>query len=197
MADRYDYSHAARREKLISIINSVLFWVITVGGAIALAFVLVHFGLAKTTADASMEPTLQEGDRILVDRLRYKITSPKRNDVIVFCQDDDPDRKDAFYNVKRVVGLPGETVQIKNGGIYINGEEMTEKVAVDRMMISGLATYEIKLGDDEYFVLGDSRNSSEDSRYATIGNVKKSQIIGYAWIRLNKFAFVNSLNEIE
>ncbi len=197
MADRYDYSHAARREKFISIIFSALFWIGTVGGAIVLAFLLVHFGLAKTTADASMEPTLQEGDRILVDRMRYRIFKPKRNDVIVFCQDDNPDRKDAFYNIKRVVGLPGETIQIKNGGIYINGKEITEEVAVDRMMISGLATYEVKLGDDEFFVLGDARNSSEDSRYAAIGNVKKSQIIGYAWIRLNKPAFVNNLNQAE
>ena len=194
MADRYDYSHAARREKLISIIRSVLLWILAVGGAVALAYFLVHFGLAKTTVDASMSPTLDDGDRILVDRIRYKITKPKRNDIIVFCQDSDPDRKDAFYNVKRIVGLPGETIQIKNGGVFINGEEMTEAVNVDRMMIAGLATYEVKLGDDEYFVLGDARNSSEDSRYATIGNVKKSDIIGYAWIRLNKLSFVNNLN---
>ena len=194
MADRYDYSHAARREKLISIIRSILLWILAVGGAIALAFFLVHFGLAKTTVDASMAPTLDDGDRILVDRVRYKIFKPKRNDVIVFCQDSDPDRKDAFYNVKRIVGLPGETVQIKNGGVFINGEEMTEAVNVDRIMIAGLATYEVKLGDDEYFVLGDSRNSSEDSRYASIGNIKKSEIVGYAWIRLNRFSFVNNLN---
>ncbi|MBO4485145.1 MAG: signal peptidase I [Lachnospiraceae bacterium] len=194
MADRYDYSHAARREKLISIIRSVLLWILAVGGAVALAYFLVHFGLAKTTVDASMSPTLDDGDRILVDRIRYKITKPKRNDIIVFCQDSDPDRKDAFYNVKRIVGLPGETIQIKNGGVFINGEEMTEAVNVDRMMIAGLATYEVKLGDDEYFVLGDSRNSSEDSRYASIGNIKKSEIIGYAWIRLNRFSFVNNLN---
>ena len=194
MADRYDYSHAARREKLISIIRSILLWILAVGGAIALAYFLVHFGLAKTTVDASMAPTLDDGDRILVDRIRYRIVKPKRNDIIVFCQDSNPDRKDAFYNVKRIVGLPGETIQIKNGGIFINGEEMTEAVNVDRMMIAGLATYEVKLGDDEYFVLGDSRNSSEDSRYASIGNVKRSEIIGYAWIRLNRFSFVNNLN---
>ncbi len=194
MADRYDYSHAARREKLISIIRSILLWILAVGGAVALAYFLVHFGLAKTTVDASMAPTLDDGDRILVDRVRYKIFKPKRNDVIVFCQDSDPDRKDAFYNVKRIVGLPGETVQIKNGGVFINGEEMTEAVNVDRIMIAGLATYEVKLGDDEYFVLGDSRNSSEDSRYASIGSIKKSEIIGYAWIRLNRFSFVNNLN---
>ena len=194
MADRYDYSHAARREKLISIIRSILLWILAVGGAIALAYFLVHFGLAKTTVDASMAPTLDDGDRILVDRVRYKIFKPKRNDVIVFCQDSDPDRKDAFYNVKPIFGLPGETVQIKNGGVFINGEEMTEAVNVDRIMIAGLATYEVKLGDDEYFVLGDSRNSSEDSRYASIGNIKKSEIVGYAWIRLNRFSFVNNLN---
>ena len=194
MADRYDYSNAARREKMFSIIRSAVLWIAAVGGAILLAFLLVHFGLAKTTADASMAPTLEEGDRILVDRFRYKLFKPSRNDVIVYCQDSDKDRKDAFYSVKRVIGLPGETVPIKNGSVYINGEEMTEIVNVDRMMISGLATYEVKLGDDEYFVLGDARNSSEDSRYATIGNVKKSDIIGYAWIRLNKLSFVNNLN---
>lgn len=194
MADRYDYSHAARREKLISIILTILFWVISIGGAILLAYATARFGLAKTTADASMTPTLTEGDRILVDRFRYKLFKPDRNDVIVFCQDRDMERKEAFYNVKRVIGLPGETVQIKNGSVYINGKEMTEAVAVDRMMISGLATYEVTLADDEYFVLGDDRNNSEDSRYASVGNVKKSQIIGYAWIRLNKLSFVNNLN---
>ncbi|MBO4281284.1 MAG: signal peptidase I [Lachnospiraceae bacterium] len=194
MADRYDYSNAARREKLISIIRSVLLWILSVGGAVLLAFFLARLGLAKTTVDASMTPTLEEGDRILVDRFRYKIVKPARNDVIVYCQDSDKSRKDAFYSVKRIVGLPGETVQIKNGGVYINGKEMTEIVNVDRMMISGIATYEVKLGDDEYFVLGDARNSSEDSRYASIGNIKKSDIIGYAWIRLNKLSFVNNLN---
>lgn len=197
MADRYDYMHAARREKILSMVHSVLFWVVSIAGAILLAYAIVHFGLAKTTADASMAPTLQENDRILVDRLRYKLFKPKRNDIIVFCQDSDKNRKDAFYNVKRVVGLPGETVQVKNGSVYINGKLMEEEVLVDHMMIAGLATYELKLGDDEYFVLGDARNSSEDSRYATIGNVKKSQIIGYAWIRLNGFAFVNGLNRKE
>ena len=194
MADRYDYSNAARREKLLSIIHTILFWFIAIGGAIFLAYATVHYGLAKTTADASMTPTIEEGDRILVDCLRYKLFKPKRNDVIVFCQDKDKDRKEAFYNVKRVIGLPGETVQIKNGNVYINGTEMTEVVAVDHMMISGLATYEVTLGDDEYFVLGDARNGSEDSRYASVGNVKKSEIIGYAWIRLNKLSFVNNLN---
>ncbi len=194
MADRYDYTHAARREKWISIIHTILFWFIAIGGAIFLAYATARFGLAKTTADASMAPTLSEGDKILVDRFRFKLFKPDRNDVIVFCQDKDPDRKEAFYNIKRVIGLPGETVQIKNGKVYINGEEMTEEVTVDHMMISGLATYEVTLADDEYFVLGDARNDSEDSRYASVGNVKKSQIIGYAWIRLNKLSFVNNLN---
>lgn len=194
MADRYDYSHAARREKLISWIQSIAFWGLSLGGVIFLAFAITHYGLAKTTADASMDPTLAENDTILIDCMRYKLFKPQRNDVIVFCQEKDKKRKDAFYNIKRIVGLPGENVQIKNGSVYINGKEMIEIVAVDRMMISGLATYEVKLGDDEYFVLGDARNSSEDSRYAAIANVKREDIIGYAWIRTNKFAFVNNLN---
>ena len=193
MAERYDYTHAERKEKIIRICVKTGLWILSIAAVIALAWVVITFSIEKTMlADASMEPTLQEGDTILIDILSYRIRKPHRNEVIIFQQGD---REHSFYNVKRVIGLPGETVRISDGVVYINGKEMTEVVKVDAMLLPGLANYELTLGDDEYFVLGDSRNNSEDSRYATVGNVKEEDIIGRAWIRTNQFGFINSLNK--
>ncbi len=193
MAERYDYTHAERKEKIIRICVKIGLWILSVAAVIALAWVIITFSIEKTMlADASMEPTLQEGDTILIDVLSYRIRKPHRNEVIIFQQGD---REHSFYNVKRVIGLPGETVRISDGVVFINGKEMTEVVKVDAMLLPGLANYELTLGNDEYFVLGDSRNNSEDSRYATVGNVKEEDIIGRAWIRTNQFGFINSLNK--
>lgn len=193
MAERYDYTHAERKEKIIRICVKTGLWILSIAAVIALAWVVITFSIEKTMlADASMEPTLQEGDTILIDILSYRIRKPHRNEVIIFQQGD---REHSFYNVKRVIGLPGETVRISDGVVYINGKEMTEVVKVDAMLLPGLANYELTLEDDEYFVLGDSRNNSEDSRYATVGNVKEEDIIGRAWIRTNQFGFINSLNK--
>ena len=195
MAERYDYTHAERKERIIKICISVSIWVVSVVAVIALAWLLIRFSIEKTTVvDASMEPTLLEGDKIIIDTLTYRIRAPKRNEIIVFRQGDS---EHSFYNIKRVIGLPGEKIRISEGVVYINGEIMEEFAKVDSMILPGLANYEIELGEDEFFVLGDSRNNSEDSRYATVGNVKRSEIVGRAWIRTNKFGFVNSLNKRE
>ncbi|MBO4627835.1 MAG: signal peptidase I [Lachnospiraceae bacterium] len=195
MAERYDYTHAERKERIIKICISVSIWVVSVVAVIALAWLLIRFSIEKTTVvDASMEPTLLEGDKIIIDTLTYRIRAPKRNEIIVFRQGDS---EHSFYNIKRVIGLPGEKIRISEGVVYINGEVMEEFAKVDSMILPGLANYEIELGEDEFFVLGDSRNNSEDSRYATVGNVKRSEIVGRAWIRTNKFGFVNSLNKRE
>ena len=157
--------------------------------AVLAAFLMTHFGLEKTTMmGESMNPTLKDGDKILVNKMIYRITSPKRNDVIVFCQTG---KEHDYYNVKRVVGLPGETVLIQNGQLYINGEAVKEKVKVDEMKNGGLADEELVLDDNEYFVLGDNRNKSEDSRFANVGTVVKADIVGQAWVRLNPFNFIN------
>ncbi len=193
MSNRYDYMHAERKRKIIRIVLNISIWIGSIAGAILLAWLIVHFSIDKTTVpDASMEPNLNLSDEILVNTLVYRISSPKRYDVIVFNQGD---KEHSFYNIKRVVGLPGEKIQISGGYIKINGEILDEPYEFDAMMLPGLANYEITLGDDEYFVLGDSRNNSEDSRYSTIGNVKRDQIIGKAWIRLNKFGFVSSFGQ--
>ena len=193
MAERYDFTHAERKEKIIRICISIGLWIVSVAAVIALAWLIVHLSIEKTTmVDASMEPTLNQEDRIVIDKMSYRFRNPRRNDIIVFLQGDS---EHSFYNIKRVIGLPGEKVRIAEGIVYINGEPMEEYANVENMLLPGLANYEIALGEDEYFVLGDARNNSEDSRYATVGNVKRSEIIGRAWIRTNKFGFVNSLNK--
>ena len=139
-----------------------------------------------------MEPTLHQDDKIVIDKLTYRIREPKRNEIVVFRQGDN---EHSFYNIKRIIGLPGERIRISDGVVLINDEPLQEFANVEPMLLPGLANYEITLGEDEYFVLGDSRNNSEDSRYATVSNVKRDEIIGRAWIRTNKFGFVNSLNK--
>jgi len=193
VAERYDYTHAEQKERILKLLLSVTIWVVSVAAVTALAWLLVSLCVEKTTlVDASMEPTLSEGDFIVIDTLTYRLRSPKRNEVIVFRQGDD---EHSFYNIKRVIGLPGERVRIAEGTVFINGEPIPEYANVETMILPGLANYEILLGEDEYFVLGDSRNNSEDSRYASVGNVKQSEIVGRAWIRTSPFGFVNSLNK--
>ena len=97
-------------------------------------------------------------------------------------------------SIKRVVGLPGETLQIVDGAVHINGEEIKEKINCEKMLIPGLAKDAITLEEGEYFVLGDNRNNSEDSRFANVGTVVEGEIIGKAWLRLNEFGFVGTMN---
>ena len=131
-----------------------------------------------------MADTLSNGDQILVNRFIYKVTDPKPNDLIVFLPNGN---EKSHYYVKRVIAVPGDTVQIKSGAVYVNGELFEEEVDVSAMEEAGLAADEIKLEEDEYFVLGDNRNNSEDSRYANIGNVKKEYMIGKAWFVVSPF----------
>ena len=155
------------------------------------AFTFVYFiGLRTSVVGQSMSETLESGDEILVNRFIYKVSDPKPNDIIVFLPNGN---EKSHYYVKRVIAVPGDTVLIQNGAVYVNGELFDEKVDVSAIEEAGLASEELKLEDDEYFVLGDNRNNSEDSRYANIGNVKKDYIIGKAWFRVSpwkKFGFI-------
>ena len=129
----------------------------------------------------SMEPGLYNGQEILINHFIYKLVSPKRGDVIVFLPNGN---QNTHYYVKRVVGLPGETVQIQNEALYINGVLAEEDGSYDKIADAGIAENEITLGSDEYFVLGDNRNSSEDSRSGNIGPVKRENITGKAWFHM-------------
>ena len=134
-----------------------------------------------TMQESSMEPTISVGDRYFMNRVIYRVSSPKRGDVIVFRTNASDD---AALHIRRVVGLPGETVQIVDGQILINGE--TYKEGRDFPVISnpGMASSPVTLESGEYFVLGDNRNNSEDSRYGSIGKVNKKYITGKLWFKL-------------
>lgn len=155
-----------------------------IGGVIVifLAFVIVYsVGMRTSVVGDSMEPMLYNGQEILMNRVIYRLSSPKRGDVIVFLPNGN---QNSHYYVKRVVGLPGETIQIQDGSVYIDGVLLEEDESFDKMIDAGIAQNELTLALDEFFVLGDNRNSSEDSRSGNIGAVKKEDIIGEAWFRL-------------
>lgn len=163
-------------------ISSVLLWIFEIAVVILFAFVLVYFfGQVRTNIGSSMELTLADGDRVLLDRLSYSVGSPKRNDIIAFKPNGS---STSHTHIKCVIGLPGETIQIMDGIIYINGKVYLEKADYPLMTNSGLASEPITLGVKEYFVLGDNRNDSEDSRYADIGLVNLDYIEGKVWLRI-------------
>lgn len=153
-------------------------WMI-VFSTLAVLFFAGHFLIRSTkVSGASMQPTLEDGDSILIDRFSYLVGKPKRFDLIVFSYR----YKENTYYIKRVIGLPGETVQIReNGVIYVNGNALVEHYGNGELTDAGLAANEITLGEDEYFVLGDNRDSSVDSRDPSVGNIKKRNIVGRGW----------------
>ena len=146
--------------------------------ALILAFVITKYVAHHTQVDGtSMEETLKDGDELIVEQVSYYFHDPERYDVIVF-----PTSTHNSY-IKRIIGLPGETVQIMDGKVYINGNMLTESYGRDPIEDPGLAADPIYLAGDEYFVLGDNRNASVDSRSSEVGLIKKDKIIGKAWLR--------------
>ena len=143
-----------------------------------------------TLQESAMEPTYSVGEKFFVNRALYKVSSPKRGDVIVFKTSASDS---AALHIRRVIGLPGETVQVKDGKIYINGKAYEENGAYQDMTDGGLANSAITLESGEYFVLGDNRNNSEDSRFSDIGNISKKYIVGKVWFTVspkNKIGFI-------
>ena len=182
-----------RRKKNVNItlVKEIVAWIVEIAIVLAIAFVFVFFfGMRTSVVGQSMAETLDNGDQILVNRFIYKVVGPKANDVVVFLPNGN---EKSHYYVKRVVGVPGDTVQIKDGKVYINGAEAEEKIDVSAIEDAGLAADAITLEEDEYFVLGDNRNNSEDSRYANIGNIKREYLVGKAWFVLttgDRFGFI-------
>ena len=162
-----------------ALLRRIARWAVDVVVTIALAWFLVYgfCGQVRISGN-SMQPLLEASDVVLVNRLAYDLGKPKRYDVVVFGSED---RKN---NVKRVIGLPGETVQIIGGLVYIDGAPLEDESGLGQVSLAGRAGSPITLGEDEYFLLGDNRDSSEDSRFANVGNVKADQIQGKVWLRI-------------
>ena len=159
-------------------------FVMRVAVVVACAFLIVTFVGQRTQVNgSSMETTLSDKDNLVVDKLSYKFSSPKRFEIVVFPHVGN-DNKEVYY-IKRVIGLPGETVQISNGTIYINDVPLEENYGCEVMRDGKMASSPIKLADDEYFVLGDNRNHSSDSR--EFGAVNKDIIVGRAIFRIYPF----------
>lgn len=158
-------------------------WIFKIAIVCLLAFVAVwYFGQRVSTVGDSMNPVLHNGDVVLVNRIVYNATTPKRGDIIVF---KPKGNENAHYYIKRIVGLPGETIEIIENRIYIDGEKLEEDYKTTDIDDVGIANEKIHLAGDEYFVLGDDRQNSEDSRNADVGNVKREYIYGKAWLTIS------------
>jgi signal peptidase I len=165
------------------VVRTVFLWTFEILVAILFAYVVVYFfGQSRTNIGQSMDVTLSGGDTVLLNILAYEVGSPKRGDVIAFKPNGS---STGHSSIKRVVGLPGETIQIKDGMIYIDGEVYLEQKSYPTITNPGMAGDGITLGDKEYFVLGDNRNNSEDSRFADVGVVKSDYIEGKVWFVLS------------
>lgn len=176
-SDRKTKPEKIEQSKAKEIIGLIIYCIIVV----AIMFCVIKFvGQRTIVIGDSMNPTLEDGENLITDKITYRFKDPKRFDIIVFPQKANTSK----LLIKRIIGMPGETVEIKDGRVYINGYELNETYGNEVMNDGGLASDAITLGPDEYFVLGDNRNNSQDSRFASVGNIQRSDIIGRAWVRI-------------
>lgn len=179
-----------RREQLkrsSKVFREIIGWIVYIMVVICATYLIVTYvGQRTKVSGPSMESTLQNGDNLIVDKISYRFKDPERFDIIVFPYQY---AEDTYY-IKRIIGLPGETIQIVNGHVFIDGKYLDEdiygKEVIDETKY-GIAEEAIELGEDEYFVMGDNRNHSSDSRDPSVGVLTRDQLIGRAWIRVYPF----------
>ncbi len=170
-------------QKKKSVIRNILLWTFEILVVILFAYVVVYFfGQSRTNVGQSMDVTLSGGDTVLLNVMAYQLGSPKRGDVISFKPNGSTT---GHSSIKRIIGLPGETIQIKDGMIYIDGSVYLEKKNYPAITNPGIAADEVTLGEKQYFVLGDNRNNSEDSRFGDVGLVNSDYIEGKVWFVLS------------
>ncbi len=173
-----------KEEKKKSLGREILGWIVYFLCIAAFVYCVITFVGQRTKVDGnSMNPTLSDGDNLIIDKISYRFRDPSRYDVIVFPYQ----HEENVYYIKRIIGLPGETVQIIEGYVYINGEQLDENFGKELIEDPQLAAEPITLGDDEYFVLGDNRNHSQDSRDPSVGVLSRDLLVGRAWVRIFPF----------
>lgn len=173
----------------------ILITIVEIAIIIFVSYAITHYGMETMQVSGnSMSPNLVNSDRVLINKMSYKLHKIHRNDVVVVQENGS---EHSYYTLERVIGLPGETVKIQDGQVYINGKQLKEKMDFPVMENGGLALEEIVLEDNEYFMLGDNRNECEDSRNANIGNVLKDDIVGKAWFRMNSVAVIKHIDNIQ
>ncbi len=169
--------------KVVKEILSTLLYLLVI---FVITFLFITFIAQRTeVSGSSMETTLQDGDSLLVDKISYRFNDPKRYDIVIF-----PYKYgDRQYFIKRIIGLPGETIRIDtDGNIYVNDVVLSENYGAEVILDPGRAIEEVTLGENEYFVMGDNRNHSMDSRDPSVGNISKKDILGKAMIRIYPFS---------
>jgi len=175
--------HESENER--GLLSTVLGWVIYILVIIGLTYLIITYvGQRTKVSGSSMETTLSDGDNLIVDKISYRFKDPERYDIIVF-----PYKYESHtYYIKRIIGMPGETIQIMNGYVYIDGELLETDIYGNEVMeYANLANAPITLGENEYFVLGDNRNHSSDSRDPSVGVLERDDLIGRAWVRIYPF----------
>ena len=180
-----------RRKNVKEVISTVIYLIILC----AAVYLILHYvGQRTVVRGDSMDRTLSDGQNLIMDKISYRFHDPERYDIVIFPGPEEYGEHP--YYIKRIIGMPGEKVQIKDGKVYINDKELKSDVygITDSIDEAGIVQEPLTLGSDEYFCLGDNRPVSYDSRYEEVGPVHRSEIIGKVWIRiwpLNKFGKVS------
>lgn len=178
------------------ILKEVFSLILNLGVAMLCVWLILTFVGQRTVVNGnSMYDTLHDGESLIVEKISYRLRDPQRFEIIVFPCDASGEEQ---LFIKRIIGLPGEELYIDtDGSIYINGERLYEGYGTEPFTYQGRAATTIKIGQDEYFVLGDNRNHSTDSRYESVGNVKRDIIVGKAWLRIFPFNVWGMVDNID
>lgn len=192
MRRRNGLNFSKQRKKFnMPLFKEILSWIFESILVIVIAYTLVSFfGVRTSVVGSAMTPTLENEEQVMVNRFVYLLSAPKSGDIVVFLPNGNVK---SHYYVRRVIACPGDTLLIEDGAVYVNGALYEEATEVASIVDAGIAGEEIKLGNDEYFVMGDNRNNSEDSRMANIGFVKKEYMVGKVWFHytsINDMGFI-------
>ncbi len=195
------FEEEKKREQRIAFLKEGVRFLIIAALVILLAWVIINFALKKVSViGSSMESTLYNGEDVIVNKTSYAILSPRRNQIIAFYPEAEEGEEtasgDTSILIRRIVGLPGEKIKIKDGKLYVDGELAKEKYSFELMYSAGRAVSEIQLEEDEYFVLSDNRNDMDDSRNTSFTKVRKKNIIGKVILRLNPFSLIGGRDEV-
>lgn len=151
-------------------------WILSLFIVIVVGYSLVTFGgQSVKVIGQSMAPVLQYGDTVIINKFIYTVGDVNRYDIVAFKLRDE---EDSYYNIKRVIGLPGETVKIEGGHVFIDGKSLDDMPFDELIMTAGIAADGVTLGNNEYFVIGDNVNNSDDSRFVNIGSLEESEVAG-------------------
>ncbi len=177
----------AEEKKEKSMARSILGNILYVAGVLLIVYLILHYVGQRTVVDGpSMDPTLADGQSLIMDKISYRFSDPERFDIVIFPGVYDETTGTSPYYIKRIIGLPGETIQIVDGKVEIDGEVLEEDTygITDYIEEAGIAEEPLTLEDDEYFCMGDNRPVSLDSRYEEVGPVTREEIVGKIWIRI-------------